>query len=538
MDIATELGKVIDGEVLADDKSLSIYSHDDSIFEVLPEVVVKPKGLEDLQKLIDFVNIKKGEGRQISLTPRNSGSCMSGGSLNQHIIVDMGPHFSGVDDIDHLNHVSVGAGTLFRDIEKKADEKNLMFGAYTSSKDFCGIGGMLGNNASGEKSIRFGATTDNVNKMHVVLADGNEYTFGPLNRQQLEDKCQQQDHEGYLYRTIRGLLEDNKQLLKERRPNVRKNAAGYDLWRIWDSDRKVFNLAHLFVGSQGTLGITKGANIKLVHKPEHTKMLVIGIDDLHQLSKAIQVVLNHNPEGLEVYDKHTYELAEKFMPTDAKAAASAKGMEMVLIAQFGEPSLHRTEHVTNAALGDLVKNKIPAHQVTSDEEKEAHWNIRRASFHLLKDHAKKNMRAAPFLEDSVVNISHFSEYVAALQAILDDYKLIYTYHGHIGDGNLRLIPLMNFEDPDNPRLIMEIADRVYDLILAFDGTFSADHNDGLIKTPYLKRMYGDEVMDLFEKVKHTFDPQNIFNPGKKVGADMGYSEAHISRSNKIGEYSV
>lgn len=534
MNLANELSGLLRGEIHIDKKTLEHYSQDASIFQVMPQVVVYPQDLQDLQALVNFVKIKKEEGREISITPRNSGSCMSGGSLNEHIIVDMSKHFVGVGDIDPDNKISVGAGTLFKHIAEKADTKDLMFGAYTSSKDFCGIGGMLGNNASGEKSIRFGATTDNTETMHVVLADGNEYTFGPLNAKELKAKCDQPDHEGFLYRTMKDLLETNKDLIERQRPKVRKNAAGYDVWRIWDEKRRTFNLAHLFVGSQGTLGITTGATLQLVPKPKHTQLLVIGVESLSNLSVAVQTVLNHHAEGLEVYDIHTYELAKIYIPEDAKNASSAEGKQMVLLAQFSENTQTRTEMVAKTVMSELKKKGLDVTYITDEKEQESHWNIRRASFKLLKEHAHGKMRACPFLEDIVVSITHFGEFVAALEAILSDYDLTYTYHGHIGDGNLRLVPLIDVEDEKSVFLIEELSKRIFDLVIAFEGSISVDHNDGLAKSPYLRAQYGDDLMEVFKQIKLAFDPLGVFNPHKKTEGDLKYSQAHIARDNNAG----
>lgn len=533
MELEKELRGLLRGEVRSDDETLNVYSQDASIYQVRPQVVVFPQDLEDLKKLVSFAREKKEAGQEISLTPRNAGSCMSGGSLNEHIIVDMSKNFVGVGTIED-GKVSVGAGTLFKDIDEKAEEQDLMFGAYTSSKDFCGIGGMLGNNASGEKSIRFGATTDNTEVMHVVLADGNEYTFGPLNANQLEQKCAQDNYEGAIYRTVKEILETKADLIERERPNVRKNAAGYDLWRIWDEKKTTFNLSHLFVGSQGTLGITTGATIRLVPKPMYTQMIVIGIESLARLSEAMQTVLNHNPEGMEVYDEHTYELAKKYMPEDAKNAKSADGKKMVLLAQFAENTQTRTEQVAKTVVSELKKKDLDVTFITDEAEQESHWNIRRASFKLLKEHAHGKMRACPFLEDTIVSTTHFGEFVAALEAILADYDLTYTYHGHIGDGSLRLVPLIDVEDEGAIQLIEDLAKRVYDLVIAFDGSISVDHNDGLAKSPYLDEQYSNELLEIFATIKQTIDPHGIFNPHKKTEGDLAYSRAHIARDNNAG----
>ena len=534
MSWAPELAKFIKGEILTDPQSLSRYSQDASIFQIQPQVVVCPKDLADLKALVNFSRERKQAGSDLSLTPRNAGTCMSGGSLTDSIMVDLSPHFNGIGQVSSEQTIAVGAGAYFKQIAQIAEAQGLMFGAYTSSKDLCGIGGMLGNNASGEKSIRFGATTDNTQLVHAVTADGHEYAFGPLNQQQLEAKCQQTDQEGYLYRSIRAILIENQALIERSRPKVRKNAAGYDLWRIWDGKQQIFNLSHLLIGSQGTLAVMTGATLKLVPLPEFTQLVVIGIDNLPRLSEAVQTVLNHNPEGLEVYDKHTYELAKLHLPEVAAKAQAAAGKRMILLAQMSEVTATRTEQVARTVVSELEKRGFQVNYIEDEAERQAHWQIRRAAFKLLKEHAHGQKRACPFLEDTIVSVTHFGEFVAALEAILSDYDLTYTYHGHIGDGSLRLVPLIDVEDEAAVALIEDLAKRVYDLVIAFDGSISVDHNDGLAKSPYLRAMYGDEMMALFTEVKQVFDPLNIFNPHKKTGGDLGYSMAHLARSNEAG----
>lgn len=524
---------VVKGEIQDDAHSLEHYSTDASIFKVKPSLVVSPAHLQDVQNLVRRVAELRQQGQNISLTPRAAGTCMSGGSLTESIMLDMTKHFNGIGAVDmHHKRIGAGAGVFYRDLEKETLKHGLLFPPYTSSKDLCAIGGMIGNNASGEKSLRHGATTDWVRSLHVVLADGNEYEFGPLTRRQLEQKKTLQTHEGYIYREISGLIEANRELLVRSRPQVRKNAAGYDVWRIWNPDRSRFNLAKLFVGAQGTLGIVTGATLNLICAPHSTRMLVVAIDSLSRLAEAVQTILTQHPEGLEVYDKNTYELAKIHMSEDAARAQIAEGKEMVLFAQFAERTKDQTDHYARICQNVLEKKGFEVKYIDDPAENESHWRIRRASFKLLKDHAHGTKKAAPFIEDTIVNIAHYGEFLAALESILADYDMTYTYAGHIGDGSIRLIPLVDMEATHAPEKIFELAKRVYDLVFAFGGSMSVDHNDGLIRTPFLPAMYGEEVCGLFERVKQILDPHGIFNPGKKVYGNLEYSINHVIHSNK------
>lgn len=519
-------------KVLTDDEALNKYSTDASIFSVRPKAVAMPSSKVELANLINWARRTTEAGKKTSLSPRNAGSCMSGGSLTEDVMVDMTDGFSWVDDVEAGSKtVWVGSGTLYRDLDAVLAPEKLLFAPLTSSKDFCGIGGMIGNNASGEKSIRFGATIDNVHSVKVILQDGIEYEFGPLNAAELQAKLQLQTDEGNIYRSIVKLLEDNWELIWRARPNVRKNSAGYQLWRIWDRDKTEFNLAKLFVGSQGTLGFITSAELMVVPSPRYLRMLVVPINNLSHLAKAVKCIVAHHPEGLETYDKHTYELAKEHMPEQAVLAHIAEGQEMVLFAQFSEKTKDETDHAENVCEIALKNLGYEVITIKNESEAEAHWAIRRASFKLLMDHSK-GARAVPFIEDTIVPIQHYGEFVAALEAILADYDMTYTFAGHIGDGSIRLIPLVNMEDRSAPDKIFHLARRVYDLVFAFGGSMSVDHNDGLIRTSFLERMYGSDVVALFNKTKRIFDPLNIFNPGKKVGGSEEYSRSHMIRTNR------
>jgi FAD/FMN-containing dehydrogenase len=531
-DILNRLQENFNGKLITDKKTRELMSGDASIFEVMPELVAVPKDEEDLKTLVRNAKAIRESGGDVSLTPRAGGTCMSGGSLTQSVSVDVKPGFNWVGDFDLAKRtVWVGAGTYFRDLEKAADKHNLLFAPYSSSKDICVIGGMIGNNASGEKSIRYGATVDNVMAIKMICSDGNEYEFGSLSPKELREKLSYEGFEGDLYRQLNELVEQNWDALQHARPKTRKNSAGYGIWRLWNKDKTDFNIAKLVVGSQGTLGFVTSAKLRLIEKLNHRRMIVIPIHDLSKLALGVQTIVANNPEGLETYDYHTYDLAKKYLPAEAKLASIADGEHMVLMAQFVEQTKDQTDHYAEVCKKALERKGFTVHTVTNPHEVDAHWAIRRASYGLLLAHPEPNTLAVPFLEDTIVPIEHYGEFLAAVEAILADYNMIYTYAGHIGDGSIRLIPLVNMEQEGVEDTIFELMRRVADLVFAFGGSMSVDHNDGLIRSPFISRMYGSDIMQLFKQTKVIFDPLNLFNPGKKIGSSIAYSKAHMKTKN-------
>jgi len=527
-----ELRQLLRGEIEVSGEILKKYSHDASIFEVMPEAVIYPNGVEDLKTLVQYATRRRLDGVNVSLTARNGGTCMSGGPLSESYVIDMSRHFNVVDYANQeARTIRVDGGSMHLQVEAATHPHNLLFAPYTSSRDLCGIGGMIGNNASGEKSVKYGPTSKNVASLKVMLSDGNEYEFGPLNLSQLEAKKAQQDFEGKLYREMTALVERNKGLIDRNHPRVKKNAAGYALWDLWNEDHTIFNLGRIFVGAQGTLGITTEAVLKLIPFVHTLRMIVVPIQDLSLLAPTVQTMLKFDPDTCETFDSNTYDLAKIYHPDDAARASVAEGQHMVVFAIYAGEDQNQADTRAGQAKEALEAQGRQVAWIDDWAVAESFLLIRRKSFKLLLEHPHPGQRALAFLEEPIVPIDHYGEFLAALEVILGEYNMTYTYAGHIGDGSIRLVPLCNMEAADAPDHIMELSQRMYDLVFAFGGSMSVDHNDGLIRTPFLERMYGAVMNQLFKQVKDLFDPLNIFNPGKKVGGSFEYSKAHIVRSN-------
>jgi len=541
MNLKEEIRKNCKGEVFNDEKILHIYENDASLFEVTPEIVVYPKNKEDIQSLVSFVNKHKKDIPKLSITARGAGTGMSGGSLNESIIVDVTKHINHIGKIENQSIV-VEPGVFYRDMEKKTLENNLIMPAYPASKDLCAIGGIVNNNSSGEKTLNYGCTKDYVQKLKVILSDGNEYEFGPLTKDELELKMTQQNFEGEIYRKIFELVENNVEKIKNARPNVSKNSTGYSIWDVWDG--KTFDLTKLFVGSQGTLGIVTEATFKLIQPKTHSTLLVVFLKDFDNLAEIVNRVLKHKPESFESYDDHTFGLAIKFFPDMVKSLktgiislgfrlipeffmALTGGLpKLVLLAEFTGDSTEEVKKMAKQAQKDLEKFNIKSRITTSEKDAEKYWTIRRESFNLLRHHVKKG-RTAPFIDDTVIRPESLPEFLPRLNEIMSHYDITYTIAGHIGNGNFHIIPIMDFTEPESKKIFEELTEKVFSLVFEFGGSMAGEHNDGIIRTPYLKKMYGEEVYNIFIEIKNIFDPKVIFNPGKKVNGTWDYAMKHL-----------
>lgn len=573
----SELASLIDGDVDISAERLEAASHDASVFEVKPQAVVSPKNVSDIKKLVAYVS----NNTDLSLTGRSAGTDMSGGPLTKSIVVDFLKYFNHIKEVGD-GFALTEPGVYYRDFDKATLEKGYIMPSYPASREICTVGGMVANNSGGEKTLTYGKTERYIRRLKMVCADGNEYEFKPLTFLELEAKKKLRNFEGEIYRKMHVLVSSNADLLEEARPKVSKNSAGYYLWNVMqnplasplhpsndDSDIDVelgnpplkkgvpqgsggfskfsgpiFDLTKMIVGSQGTLGLITEIEFGLVKPRPHARLLVVFLTDLKMLAETAKRVLRFKPESFESYDDHTFKIAVKFLPQLIKqmggnvitlglqflpellAVIEGGVPKLVLMAEFTAETPEEAVRLCEEAqksLADLhEKSKVT--ETPADANK--YWVIRRESFNMLRHHVKE-LRTAPFIDDFAVRPEFLPEFLPKLYKILDQYKLTYTIAGHVGDGNFHIIPLMNLHEQHSHDVIRELSVKVYELVHEFKGTITAEHNDGLIRTPFLKMQYGEKVCDLFAETKKIWDPKNIFNPGKKVGATMEYMMEHI-----------
>jgi len=536
------------GDIDQDQSTLETYSHDASLFEVKPQLVVFPKDSSDVQRLVKAASAAQKNNPQISVTARSAGTDMSGGAINDSIVADFHKYFTTIQSVTPTT-AQAQPGVYYRDFEKATLEQKALLPPYPASRDLCTIGGMVNNNSGGEKSLEFGKTENFVTELKVVLADGNEYTIKPLAKSELDAKMAQQDFEGKLYRDMFNLLDTHYDVIKAAKPNVTKNSTGYNLWDVWDRDSGVFDLTKLIVGAQGTLGFVTDASFRLVPARPHSGLLVMFLRDIDHLGDIINKVLEYKPATFESFDDVTLWLSIRFMPSFLKMIGPVRFIKLllnlipdgfmllngipklILMVEFnGETrdevsqkikQLHKDLHVKHSYYEISASEEDP-----TEERSEKYWLMRRQSFQLLREKVK-DKHTAPFIDDLVVRPEHLPEFLPKMRAIIKKYKLFATIAGHMGDGNFHIIPLMKIEDPQERAKLMPAMKETNELVLSYHGVLSGEHNDGMIRGPWLERAYGSEVYELFRQTKTIFDPTDLFNPHKKAEATWDFSLSHI-----------
>lgn len=534
------------GDIEDAPETLEFYSHDASMFELKPKLVIAPKTADDVAAAVQIVAERKAHDVHLSLTARSAGTCMSGGAINDSIIVDFNRHLNKFIKLSG-DTATTQPGIFFRDFDQHTGD--MLLPSYPASRDLCSVGGMVNNNSGGEKSLEFGKTNKYVPEMKFVFADGVERVVKPLKKKQLDEKMAQKDFEGKVYREMFKLVEKHYDVIKAAEPKVSKDSTGYHLWNVWDRETGIFDLTQVIIGAQGTLGFVTETTLKLVPRRKHSGLLVLFMHDIDALGELIPKVLEHKPATFESFDDKTLWLSIKFMPSFLKMLGPVKfihllfslipdGLQLlrgipklVLMVEFNGGSEQEVRDKVKKLHRELAHLKghyeINGFEETPTEgSSEKFWIMRRRSFQLLRSKVK-DKHTAPFIDDLIVNPEHLAEFLPKIRHIIKKYKLFATIAGHMGDGNFHIIPLMKLEDERDRKKLLPAMKEVNNLVLKYGGSLSGEHNDGLVRGPWLEQMYGKEVVHLFRETKNIFDPQHIFNPHKKANATWDYSYSHI-----------
>lgn len=510
--IEKELKRIIKGDVMFDNITRIIYSTGASIYKIKPAGIVIPGDKEDVVKLIEYAN-KEG----ISIIPRGACSSLAGQAIGSGIVVDFTKYMNQIIEVNE-DFVRVQPGLIYCNLNKRLKSLDRIFAPDPSSGDFCTIGGMIGCNAGGAHSIKYKSTNEYVESLEVVLASGEltnieKYPINKLNptlgqSQLVEDKF---GHPMKIATRIFDIVSRNELLIEEHTAKVKRNACGYNLNIIKDG---IINLPRLLVGSEGTLGIITEATLRINKPLKHKVVALLNIGSLEKLTPAISQLLAFEPCAIELMDEFFIDLVKEFEPSlipilpelsQALLLVELEGEDEDEVRQRVENIKHITNHI-QIAYGLVEQERL--------------WKIRNSAVPII-NRVRGIKRPVPFIEDVIVPIHKLGECITQLHQIFANHQVEACIYGHAGDGNLHIRPRLDLKDNKDIHKMKVIADEVYSLIISLLGSMSAEHGDGLLRTPYLQKQYG-EVTTLFKEIKALFDPQNILNPGKIVDLEESF----------------
>jgi FAD/FMN-containing dehydrogenase/Fe-S oxidoreductase len=502
-------------DVRFDRISRALYSTDASVYQIEPQGVVLPKTRADLVRIVQLC-----AEHRCSLTLRGGGTSQAGQAIGPGIIVDTSKYLNRLLELNVSERwARVEPGIVLDELNAQLKTHALRFAPDISTASRATIGGMMANNSSGARSVLYGKTIDHVLEQDVVLSDGRVASLRALSESELTAACAGEGLEADCYRVVRRLAREHADEIDRRFPKVLRRVGGYNLDEFVRSDRP-FNLAKLMVGSEGTLGVVLEAKINLVPLPAAKAVLAIQFAELLEALEATPVILRHGPSAIEVMDR--------FILDHTRQSAALHALRQTFI--DGEPGAllcvefygDRSEDLPPrlAAVERDLRNRglgYRYHHALDLPGQARIWTLREAALGLsmaMKDDAK----SLSFVEDTAVAPEKLRDFIDRFLGIIERHGTSAGVYAHASVGCLHVRPVINMKTEDGVRKFESIANAVSDLALEFGGALSGEHGDGLVRSPFMEKMFGSVLYEAFRTVKRTFDPHGIFNPGKIVDA--------------------
>ena len=529
--LSERLSRETRAEVRFDRGTRLLYSTDASLYQIEPVGVVVPRSIDDVARCM---TIAAEEG--VAVLPRGGATSLSGQVVGAAIVIDFSKYLNriGIVDRDQMT-VRVEPGAVLDRVNAHLKPLGLMFGPDVSTSDRATIGGMIGNNSAGARSLRYGKTVDHVRSLDVVLDDGSATRFGPLDARQLQETCDRGDRAGRLHQAVRDTVAEHAGAISAHFPRILRRVSGYNLDEFvpglpvraegWIDEPWRFNLARLIVGSEGTLAVVTGAELKVVPIPAAQGLVVISFATIAAALDRLEEILATAPVSVEMLDRMILDLAAGNAEMARHLTFANGHPEAVLAAQFYADSADELA----AKADDLTRSfegragVLGVRTSLSAAAKDDFWKVRKAGLSLLMGMVG-DAKPIAFVEDTAVSHEKLPAFYARFRAIIARHGAVGACYGHADVGCLHIRPIINVKTRAGVDQLRGIAREVADLVAEFGGAMSGEHGDGLARSLWNRKLFGPEVYSAFEAVKRAFDPANRMNPGKVV-ADSDPGEA-------------
>lgn len=512
---------MIDGEVRFGRHDRMLYSTDASIYQVEPIGVVIPRHAEDVARIVAYCR-----DHSLPLLPRGGGTSLAGQCTNRAVVMDMSAHLTALEWVDEARQTCrVQPGITIDDLNDRLRGHGLFFAPDPATSKQCNIGGAIGNNAAGTRSIRYGRTSENINAVSVLLSSGEECGLA-------QGSCAESAAAQRLGQGIVDICTRNERLIRERFPKTIRRNAGYALdMMLADIDEarrlgvdplETLNLAHLICGSEGTLAVVTGATLKLHPIPKAKGLAVIGFDSLEAAIDSVVPILKLNPSAVELLDDTIVDLGRNNLEcrtyVDLLPQPSAGLLKAVLYVEFFSDTGIDEIQSRFSSLKSQVSSLSPSAGFAAYTDIDSMTNalkLRKAGEPLL--HGIPGARKPlGFVEDNAVPVERLAEFVREFKSILATHGTRAAFWAHASVGVLHVRPLLDMRDASDRTHMEQIAVEVADLAKSLGGVMSGEHGDGRARGPLLERYFGPELMRAFREAKRLFDPRNILNPGNIV----------------------
>ena len=541
-----------DGEVFFDDSIRLIYATDASAYREIPTAVTYPRTINDIKTLIAFAN-----ENNIGIIPRTAGTSLAGQVVGNGIIADVSKYWGKILEINKEEHwVRVQPGVVLDELNKILEPHGLFFGPETSTSNRCMLGGMLGNNACGSRSLVYGSTREHTLEVKTVLSDGSTATFGELSKKEFEEKCTLPTLEGDIYRNIESILSDsfNRQEIISQYPDpklTRRNT-GYALDLLLQTEPfeggQPFNFCKLLAGSEGTLAFTTEIKLNLVPlPPKHKGLLCVHLETIEKAIKANLIALQHHPRAVELMDSTILELSKENIEQNKNRFFIKGNPGAMLIIELGGLSMDEVRLKAREIEEHFRREGYGYHfpLITGDDISKV-WDLRKAGLGILNN-MPGDHKPASVIEDTAVNPELLPDYIAEVTEMLKRYNTSCVYYAHIATGELHLRPVLNLKDPLDVERFQNIARDTALLVKKYRGSLSGEHGDGRLRGEFIPLMLGKHNYQLLKDIKRCWDPKSVFNPGKitdtpkmnthlrwEPGKEVPYIKTYFDFSKDLG----
>jgi glycolate dehydrogenase FAD-linked subunit len=505
MEIKDELERIAKGEILSDCWSREIYSVDASNYEIRPSLIVCPESEYDVQEVCRYCFSKN-----VAVTARGAGTGLLGQSLSDSVLIDCTKYMNKVIEIAD-DYVIIEPGIVKGVLDRELKKKGKFLPPDPASTNYCTIGGMIANNASGPHCLSYGSTIDFLKEIRVIYPDGTFGLLGDIRHNAIGELGN--DANGRLLKSLFELISGHSVAIKKHYPRVSKNSCGYRLDALINDD--YFSPQKIFAASEGTLGIVTYAKMKIIDIPAYRHMLVLGFENLLSAMYVVPLILQFNPTALELLDRSVFSFRETTQGIRNNNTVTGS-IDCLLFVEFAADSLTHIETNFKSCLNKLSYRCALIESVADEQSIVRIWQARKNALNRVMKLTIGSRKPIGLIEDTVVSPYLLYEYTQYLQQIYDIYKLNYVIYGHAGDGNLHTRPLVDVNSKSEIDLIQNLAEDIFNRVIRSGGTISGEHGDGLARTRYIEYMYTGEIVSLFKEVKRLFDPKYIMNPGKKV----------------------
>ncbi len=531
------LRQSLTGELHLGEAMKRIYATDASAYREVPLAVAIPRNGEDIRKLIEFSKANK-----TSIIPRTAGTSLAGQVVGNGIVVDVSKHFTNILEINVAEeYVWVQPGIVRDELNRELAAYGYFFAPETSTANRAMIGGMIGNNSCGSNSVVYGSTREHLLETKALLSDGTEVHF--------------KDHSGLeaavgfekvLLESIHEILADdgNRKRIREDfpKPNIPRRNTGYALdllaqMRPFDPDGKPLNFSTLIAGSEGTLAFVTAAKLKLTKLPGvHKRLVCIHAESINDSLKANLVALQFQPHACELMDHYVLEATARNREQSENRFFVEGEPKAILVVELIRESRAEVETAVDSLIASLKEQNLGyAYPVVQGDDVKKVWSLRKAGLGLLSN-IPGDTKPAPVIEDTAVDVQDLPDYIADFNEILHRHDLYCVHYAHAGSGELHLRPYLDLKTAEGRRLFRVIAEEIAELVKKYKGSLSGEHGDGRLRGEFIPQMIGSENYELLKLIKQTWDPDNIFNPGKIVDTAPMDSSLRYEENQETREF--